>query len=643
MNRNTLLFAALVLLLLAGPVVWLTWSDPAAPRRPAPPAAKGRGTESTGQRHPRGSRAAEAEPAAEPPADRKPAPAAAAPAEPAPPPLVVLHCRLEGLDADVPPANTVVVVELAGVSRGPSVRFDGGAADHFDVDVSPLLPEDKTSADLAITAERHGYLTATESVSVWARRDRQGTETRAVVLHMHVAGWVSGIVQDDRFERVAGADVGAWVPFKEDWIPVDRTSTDDDGVFRLRLRPDEMNLVVVAAPARKPASAQLTGVARAESELAPFTLQPGLAISGSLRSSDGKPIADATVVATPIWAKTDMTLARHRLAYRGGLIFESPASAPVKGGEYVVDALVPGDYDVTVSARGFAPDLLDMARRRASPPAEHVDLVLDPARVVVQVTCDGRPVPRVKVPMRNVDGVVVGEVDGRGASTFFVKPGTDYEIEIQPEGFEKFRRSFSAPPAGAETTIAIDLRRRIPWPKLVLRLAAEDAEGDGALESADVVLFLGNAVPPTPPERSQTVVFSTGAGTLDGLFAGSYRVVVSPRGPGYRLPLMTRVRLYDGDTARADLRFFHGGRIRIAVRDPAGAPAVAKWRVLADERDDQFAAGEAGSDVEPLLSAGRYRVVVTPPGGEPVTVRATVVADTTVDALVTVVAPRKAD
>jgi hypothetical protein len=118
-NRNTLLFAALVLLLLAGPVVWLTSTDPATPRRAASATAKGRGTETAGQRLPRGPRAAEADPAAGPPADAKPAPAATAPAEPAPPPRVVLHCRLEGLDPEVPPANTVVVVELAGVSRGP--------------------------------------------------------------------------------------------------------------------------------------------------------------------------------------------------------------------------------------------------------------------------------------------------------------------------------------------------------------------------------------------------------------------------------------------------------------------------------------------------------------------------------------------
>ena len=646
MNRNTLLVVALVLLLLAGPLIWITSMEPAAPRTPGKGGAPSRTSAPGVQRRPRERGAAEEmpAPASVAPAETPP-PAAPVPQAPAPPPRAVLKCSLVGLDSDVPPANTVVHVERVGERRSPTVQVDAGTAEQFDVDVTPLLFDDGTAAELAITAERRGYLTATGAASIWAPTGRQGTETRAVVLRMRVAGWVTAIVQDERFERVKGADVGAWVHAAGLWTKVDNARTDDEGVFRMRLRPDEANLVVVMAAGKAPASAMVTGVARAESELMPITLQPGLAISGSVRLADGRPLSEATVVAAPVWMGnklTDLTLGRVRLAYRGGLIFQSPAVASVAEGDYRLEGLVPGDYDLGISARGYATDLLATVRRRASPPLERVDFVLDPARVVVRVTVDGRPVPRLAVPVGNADGGVSVETDAKGEAVFFLKPRTGYSIEFQPPGYEKYGRTLSAPPPGEELLVTVELRRRSPWPQLVL-LAREDAFGDGALESAHVVLTLADAEPGSPAERSETVAFARGVAVVDGLFAGAYVVSVTPRGEGYRLPLTRRAMVRDGGAARLDLKFAHGGRIKVVVRDPAGLETLAAWRVLADEREVELAKGEAGSDVAPLVPPGRYRVVATPPGGEPVTVRVTVVADATAEALLKVVPPRKAD
>jgi hypothetical protein len=644
-NRNTFLVIALVLLLLAGPLIWIASMEPAAPRTPGKGAAPARSSASAAQRRPRERAAAETAPPASVAPAATPAPRATDPETPATPPRAVLKCRLEGLDPEVPPANTIVFVERVGERRSPTVQVDAGTAEIFDVDVTPLLLDDGTVAELAITAERRGYLTATGAASVWAP-GRQVTETVPVQLRLRVAGWVTAIVQDERFERVAGADAGAWVYAAGAWAKVDQARTDDEGVFRMRLRPDEANLVVVMAAGKAPASAMVTGVARAESELMPITLQPGLAFSGSVTFADGRPMSDATVIAAPVWMGTkltDVTLGRVRLAYRGGLIFQSPAVAPVAEGNYRIEGLVPGDYDLGVSARGYAADLLATVRRRASPPLERVDFVLDPARVVVRVTADGRPVPRLAVPVANADGGVSVETDAKGEAVFFLKPRTGYSIEFQPAGYEKYGRTFSAPAPGEEMTVTVELRRRTPWPHLVLRLAPEDAYGDGALEAADVVMTLADAEPGSPPERSETVAFARGQATVDGLFAGSYVVRVTPRGPGYRLPVVRRAILREGGAARLDLRLPHGGRIKIVARDPAGVPAAAAWRVLADERDVEFAHGDAGSGDDPLVPPGRYRVVATPAGGEPVTARVTVVADATAEALLKVVPPRKAE
>ena len=142
---------------------------------------------------------------------------------------------------------------------------------------------------------------------------------------------------------------------------------------------------VAAAPGCLPVSVQATGVARAESELTAFTLQPSLVISGSLLLPDGKPVTGASVLATPIWAETDVTLGKRWFAYRAGQIFPCPAADGAPDGVFRIDALVPGDYDLTVAARGFAPDLLATARRRASPPQEKVALVLTAAMAVGSV------------------------------------------------------------------------------------------------------------------------------------------------------------------------------------------------------------------------------------------------------------------
>src|SRR6185503_10559383 len=88
--------------------------------------------------------------------------------EPAPPvPRAVLRIELEGLDPAVPQGNTLVTISRDGDRR------------------------------------RHA--------AVWAST-RVAKEPQITLLRvkMRPAGWAKGVVQDDRYARVAGADVGAF-------------------------------------------------------------------------------------------------------------------------------------------------------------------------------------------------------------------------------------------------------------------------------------------------------------------------------------------------------------------------------------------------------------------------------------------------
>ncbi len=633
MNRNTILYVALVLVLVAGPVLWIVFDDtrgarsaPTAPPRPsAVPDVRTR----SGVSGPRGARAIEPGATSTPPIDAAPAPLP--PVGTPVPPHMILRVTLAGLDDAVPQADAFVQLERGSESRRrsngpPAIEWNAGPAARFDLDATPLVPDDATQASFVLTVDREGYLPCVESETVWTGRRRPTEPWIAdVSVTLRVAGFVVGTVQDERFARVGGADVGAFVRGTRGWVSVDSTVTDAQGEFRLRLVPGEANLVLVAGDGFEPACSQSTGVARAETRISPITLRPGLAVSGTLRFPDGRPVPGSRVLATPIWGKAEFSLGGHSLAYAAERAFDCPAATGADDGLFKISGLLPGDYDLAVSAPGMAADLLASQKRRVSTPTEAVALVLDGGEIVVQATCDGRPAARVRVSLTNEIGAVTVSTDAKGRARALVLPGAPYDLELGPPVYERETRKLVGPNTDAELVVPVVLRRKLVRPRLVLVLAPEDARGEGAIAAADVRLWFDEGRPPAGPDVADTAAFENGAAEMATVWSGAWRIEVAPRAGGFRLPATAQFVLRDGQTSRVDLKFPVGGRLEVVAHDPDVASVAGRFRVLTKD-DEEVTRGGAWSSDRPLLPAGVYRIEFTPEHGAAVTVSATVVA-----------------
>ena len=274
MKRNTLLFVASAGLLFVGSVLWLVSATPVD----SVPEPKPRAATAPTKRAPRAAQAKPVEPSPPPPAVEA-APVVEGPV--AATPRAVLRFRIEGLDAAIPAADSTVVIvrekdDGRPVDDAVTCSANGGTATTFDVDVTPLLPENAGGMRLGVSLERAGYLPFTGSASIWlGRHASKQPEVGFVNVRLRPAGWARGVVQDERFARVGNAFVGSFVRDGNRWRRIDQVRADARGEYRVRLVPGAANLVVADADGRAPASVQATGVAREESTLSPFTLSPG--------------------------------------------------------------------------------------------------------------------------------------------------------------------------------------------------------------------------------------------------------------------------------------------------------------------------------------------------------------------------------
>jgi hypothetical protein len=486
---------------------------------------------------------------------------------------------------------------------------------------------------VGVVLERDGYLPFVGRATMWLdRRSPKTTDVGVVDVKLRPAGWAKGLVQDERFARVGNAFVGSFVRDGNYWRRVDEVRADAKGEFRIRLLPGAANLVVAAADGLAPASAQSTGVARAETTLAPFTLPPGLAISGTIRHGDGHGVDGARISATPIWATPEIRLGPHWLAYPGGRVVECPAVAGANDGLYAVAGLVPGDYELTIGAPEVARDLLGKLKRRASPPLDAVAFVVDGSSLVIDATCEGRPAPQARFAVINdsappESNTTVITTDRHGAARLLVQPGALYRVEIDVKPYEPERRSITAPALGGETHLAISLERRLARPKLAIVLRPEDTVGVDAVTAVEVRLFFEDDTPSTTPDISETLVFDKGTALASAPWAGAYRIVMTSRGSGFRLPAVARAAVKDGEQTNVSPKFPHGGRLHLVTHDAAGNPMNLAYRVLG-EGGEELAAGNTNAD-DPLLPPGRRVVEITPPGGAPRPVEALIRVDET--------------
>ena len=153
-----------------------------------------------------------------------------------------------------------------------------------------------------------------------------------------------------------------------------------------------------------------------------LVLEPGLEISGSVRSADGRPIPLAAVMAEFDLSPEAMQQLMNDPSTRGrrGSPFQPIEALTDRNGDYRLTGLNAGSYRLKAWADGYGSgDAVGQRVRLEGGSAARVDIVL-PAQAMIEVRISGPPLPGVTVRAHQ------GDFDFRTATQ---DPGGNYRIE----------------------------------------------------------------------------------------------------------------------------------------------------------------------------------------------------------------------
>jgi carboxypeptidase family protein len=495
----------------------------------------------------------------------------------------LLHGRLVGFEA-AGDAATVTIAALSSDWRAPEppAPLRIATSGEFDADVSALAAAPGVD-DLRITVEHPRHLPATTRVSLARKPEEPDAAQRTVraEIRMVRASRVAGRVVDAHGRPVEGALVGVFPAAGADAIvalePVDRTTTDSDGAFVLRLRPGERHFVAAGAPSLLPAVAVTDG---GESTLAPLVLREGAAVSGRATRNDA-PLVGAKV---SIYVDRDDTPKLHlgdlRISGLGASAApETVAATTAADGSFLVVGLPPGACWLSlekIDGEMAHSDVFAWTRRLVEAPATDVDLAIVTSRLVVEVRSAGQSLTGAQIEVRgsspqdqNMSFCTASGTDG--TRTLTVRADADYDVAVEPKGFAKTTRRVHTNEAGAETRERFDPDEASPGERLRIALAAE---GGTLPKEANIALI------PLGAEKTQATrrgPFEVRDGRIEatGVPVGRWRVVVRA-GFSWQandttwLDAETEVEITPGTVAEAKVTLRPGGRLRIAARDADG-------------------------------------------------------------------------
>jgi carboxypeptidase family protein len=464
--RRSSVWLLLVLLLLAGPVLWLLFAPGELPPLPvlkSPLRETARAPTAPARR-----RVPEDKP---PPAPvmppTPPSKVAAPPPQPEPPqrrpqPTAVLSVVLEGLVVEVAAADTHVEVttQRDGRSRSAASKDDlqpgldvrrlavnAGKGASFELDVAELLGDDRRR-EATVWIDRAGYLPVQSTVRI----DR--AEGGLLRVRLIPAGFAVGRVEDDERRPLAGAEVSVFVARGEEWEFVDSVETDEQGAYRVRLVRGATNRVVGAADGLLPWYQDLTGLAQGDSPLPVFVLRRGLAITGTVRFADGtRP--DGTAFATRVASSPVLFTRTRRFSFQDGTLENCPAIGEIVEGDLEVGGILPGEVDVDISVPGVSSALCLSLRQRVTPPFHGVSFVIDGGALDVVVTADGRPVEGATIVLANDADSATAWTGADGKARLVGVPNRSYFLEIRVKGRKPSTSKVVAPAAGSARRVDV--------------------------------------------------------------------------------------------------------------------------------------------------------------------------------------------
>jgi hypothetical protein len=413
------------------------------------------------------------------------------------------------------------VIAVAGTTKA-----DGG------VDLSGLPKH----AVIALRVEAAGFLPAEQS----------GLELDGspFIVKLSPGAAISGTVRDGGDEPIAGATIHLG---NDTNAALRRETSGERGEFVFDGLADGTWRLTASAKGFEPSGAISVAVheRRADDDV-PFTLEPAVGVTGRVVDAVGSPVAGARVQLIESWQKDDVDR-----------VVPLAEAISAFDGSFHVSAAAQAETWLLATKAGAAPAIVPSPSNRAAPG----DVVLtlgEPASLVVHLPSETHTSRTLGVR----DGARIGRripISGRTEiSLFDLAPGTG-AVWLA----ERLERPVALIP-GQTAEIALD--------------AGGSMEGrvtfDGAPSPRTFVKAFGQRDGRSLREGADAVTDERGRFRLDGLAAGTYRVVaVSEDGRAER-----QVDLAEGEGARVDL-VLRSVKLLVTVLDDADATPVAEASV----------------------------------------------------------------
>jgi uncharacterized GH25 family protein len=383
-------------------------------------------------------------------------------------PLVV-----QVLDAESgkPLAGAVVILRREGDYKDPIPANDHGKA--------TVRPEADASY-VAVLCRREGYVS---TGAYWLNRDEKPVDLPAeLAMRLAKGKHIAGRVIDEAGKPVAKAKVildyrvdadESKQPAVAQRIAEETLATDAEGKWsydgspadpsRIEIRVDHPDFIHDGRIDPYPTKEQLlTGTAV-------IRLEKGVDVSGTVTSTDGKPIAKAKVsTVQTTWVVND---------------YGSKKTTDAQG-RFELTHLRPGVTPITVTAKGFAPDIIKADVKAGMTP---VDFKLSPGQPLRGRIIDrqGKPIAGAFVHLdgwRNMGSLSFsGKTDADGRFTMPDAPPDAMEFQISKQGYrDKVRQIITRPADGSEAVVTLD-------PEIKISGTVVDAETKKPIEKFRVI------------------------------------------------------------------------------------------------------------------------------------------------------------
>ncbi len=357
------------------------------------------------------------------------------------------------------------------------------------------------------------------AAGTWSAEARKGTEgakldkielipgaEREIELVLQTRDRLTVIVTTAVGEPVAHAQITIESP--GELLPSGYGRTDGSGQSLMDITPGSVT-VKVGHEQLRDASRQVQ-LEPGDNELL-FELQPGLEISGTVRSHDGAPLALATVAAVTV--------------HSFDTEFHRTNTVSDESGAFRLTGLEPGRYNVTARSPGYADGGPDQPIRTGDDAIGGLEIVLEPGAFIVGVVTGLTPSDltqvRIRVSTRARSRNAAPDTEGK-FTVDGLAPGTWSIVASKgtPGSELRVRRSVTIEPGAAETFV------ELPF-KAGLRLSGQVFDGGEPLVNARLSVY-GRGNDHSQSTRSD----NEGRFVMEGLKSGTYQLTITRPGLG---------------------------------------------------------------------------------------------------------------